>query len=77
LDYGVIELLIIGIALMFSSTIIGLKLLLQRQEETPETSLEVGVKLGQISEFYSLIAVLALDLKLIGLRPPMCTSSVL
>lgn len=40
--------------------------LLRRSGETPERSLEIGVRLGQISEFSLLIAVLALQMNVIG-----------
>ncbi len=40
--------------------------LLQRTGETPKASLEVGVRLGQISEFSLLIAVLGLNIGAIG-----------
>lgn len=42
------------------------KQLLQRSGETTEKAGEIGVRLGQISEFSLLIAVLALDLGIIG-----------
>lgn len=42
------------------------KMLLVRMGEAPHLSLEMGVRLGQISEFSLLIAVLALDLKVLG-----------
>ncbi len=42
------------------------KLLLVRFREPADVSLEVGVRLGQVSEFSLFIAVLALELELIG-----------
>jgi len=44
------------------------KMLLKKEGESPEKSGEIGVRLGQISEFSLLIAVLALDLEIIGER---------
>ncbi len=44
------------------------RLLLQRSGEARHRAMEVGVRLGQISEFSLLIAVLALDLHVIGER---------
>lgn len=44
------------------------KRLLMRYEEPPQVGLEVGVRLGQISEFSLFIAVLAFDLGVIGLQ---------
>ena len=44
----------------------GFKFLLSRYGETPQRSMEVGVRLGQISEFSLFIAVLALELNVIG-----------
>lgn len=41
-------------------------LLLKRSGEEPKRSLEVGVRLGQISEFSLLIAVLALEMHVVG-----------
>jgi Kef-type K+ transport system membrane component KefB len=40
--------------------------LLRRSGETPDRSHEIGMRLGQISEFSLLIAVLALELNIIG-----------
>lgn len=40
--------------------------LLRRSGEAPARSMEIGVRLGQISEFSLLIAVLALQMKVIG-----------
>jgi len=40
--------------------------LLRRSGETPDRSHEIGIRLGQISEFSLLIAVLALELNIIG-----------
>lgn len=51
-------------ALLFKPVIF--KWLLQRIGETPKASLEVGVRLGQISEFSLLIAVLGLGTGAIG-----------
>ncbi len=42
------------------------KLLLERAKETPATAWEIGFRLGQISEFSLLIAVLALERGVIG-----------
>lgn len=42
------------------------KLLLERANETPATAWEIGFRLGQISEFSLLIAVLALERGVIG-----------
>jgi len=42
------------------------KFLLSRYGETPQRAMEVGVRLGQISEFSLFIAVLALELNVIG-----------
>lgn len=57
-------------ALVAGLTLIGkpliFKLLLRNAGETSSMSDEVGVRLGQISEFSLLIAVLALDLEIIG-----------
>jgi len=44
----------------------GFKFLLSRYGETPQRSMEVGIRLGQISEFSLFIAVLALELNVIG-----------
>ncbi|MFC1749867.1 cation:proton antiporter [Pseudomonadota bacterium] len=44
------------------------KVLLERCNEPANVSLEVGVRLGQISEFSLFIAVLALELNLIGIK---------
>ncbi len=42
------------------------KLLLEKSGETSQTSMEIGFRLGQISEFSLLIAVLAMDRSVIG-----------
>lgn len=44
------------------------KYLLMRYNESPKVGLEVGVRLGQISEFSLFIAVLALEMGVIGLQ---------
>ncbi len=40
--------------------------LLKRQDENPKLSLEIGVRLGQVSEFSLLISVIALEAKIIS-----------
>lgn len=44
------------------------KFLLERTSETPEDSKEVGYRLGQVSEFSLLIAVLAMDMQIISMK---------
>lgn len=56
--------IVAGLALVGKPVIF--RLLLQNAGEAVEKSGEIGVRLGQISEFSLLIAVLALDLKIIG-----------
>lgn len=56
--------LVAGLALIGKPFIF--RLLLKNAGESPERAGEIGVRLGQISEFSLLIAVLALDLKIIG-----------
>lgn len=69
-DLGIIEQVLIP-SLMLAAIMIlikpyGFKFLLSRYGETPQCSMEVGVRLGQISEFSLFIAVLALELNVIG-----------
>lgn len=54
--------------LMLLSKPFVFKLLLVRMGEKPGLSMEMGVRLGQISEFSLLIAVLAMDLEVISAR---------
>ena len=44
------------------------KFLLERTSENPEDSKEIGYRLGQVSEFSLLIAVLAMDMQLISMK---------
>jgi predicted Kef-type K+ transport protein len=44
------------------------KLLLERISESPHDSREIGFRLGQASEFSLLIAVLAVDMQVIGMK---------
>jgi len=58
-------------AILLAVTMLLLKpvifsLLLRKADETPKVSSEVGVRMGQVSEFSLLIAVMALELGVIG-----------
>lgn len=57
-------LVLAAVALLLKPVVFGY--LLRRAGETPQRSLEVGVRLGQVSEFSLLIAVLALELDVVG-----------
>ncbi|MGD8526930.1 MAG: cation:proton antiporter [Thioalkalispiraceae bacterium] len=69
-DLGIIEkVLLPGLVLAGLMMLIKpycFRFLLTRYGETPQRSMEVGVRLGQISEFSLFIAVLALELQVIG-----------
>lgn len=57
--------LVLAVAAMLLKPLV-FSFLLQRSGEQPKRSNEIGVRLGQISEFSLLIAVLALNLEVIG-----------
>ncbi|WP_455198095.1 cation:proton antiporter domain-containing protein [Kaarinaea lacus] len=69
-NLDMVTVVIVPALLVAALTLLGkpviFRMLLQNAGESPERSKEIGFRLGQISEFSLLIAVLALDLNIIG-----------